>query len=180
MALAKLSTLAVRAVAQLAKLSSVTGSRRLYVGLVRLSHQINGVRFTGQPRYIHSSAILDPSGGLVIGDRVVISMDVLVLTHDYAITAGLRAAGRPPRTDIAVRAPVRIGDNCFIGARAIILGGTVLGDNVIVGAGAVVKGTVPDDSVVCGVPGVVIAKASEWAVRKLAETPGELLYRDPT
>jgi len=49
-------------------------------------------------------------------------------------------------------APVRIGRGCWIGANAVILPGALLGDGVIVGAGAVVTGEYPDACVVGGVP----------------------------
>lgn len=40
--------------------------------------------------------------------------------------------------------PVVIGEGCFLGANSIILKGTTLGKNVLVGAGSVVSGTFPD------------------------------------
>lgn len=45
-----------------------------------------------------------------------------------------------------------IGDNCFIGANATILGGVVLGNNVKVGAGAVVINSFGDNAVLVGNP----------------------------
>jgi len=173
--LRKLARLALQCAA---KCSVLLYRREVYVRLVQWSHRVVGVRFDGKPRYIHLSAMLDPSGGLVIGDRAVISADVTILTHDYALTAGLRAAGQAPETDVAVRSPVTIGRDCFIGARAIILPGSNLGNNVIIGAGAVVRGTIPDDSIAVGVPARVVGRASEWAVAKLASTPRHELYHD--
>lgn len=55
-----------------------------------------------------------------------------------------------------VSKPVRIGRNCFIGARAIILKGVTLGDGVVVGAGAVVSRDVPSGAVVAGNPARVV------------------------
>lgn len=51
---------------------------------------------------------------------------------------------------------VEMGDNCFVGAGAIILPGTTIGNYCIVGAGAVVKGTFPDYSVIAGNPAKII------------------------
>ena len=48
--------------------------------------------------------------------------------------------------------PIVIGDNCWIGANAVLLPETRLGNHVIVGAGAVVTGSFPDNCVVAGVP----------------------------
>lgn len=53
-------------------------------------------------------------------------------------------------------APVRIGDNVWIGASATILAGVTIGDGVVVAAGAVVTKDVPDRVLVAGVPAAVI------------------------
>ncbi|MFE0426113.1 acyltransferase [Streptomyces sp. NPDC058953] len=52
-----------------------------------------------------------------------------------------------PRT-----APVSIGPGCWLGTGAVVLPGARLGRNVVVAAGAVVRGEVPDHSVVAGAP----------------------------
>ena len=44
--------------------------------------------------------------------------------------------------------PVKIGNNVWIGANAVILRGTVIGDNCVIGAGTVVKGTFESGSVI--------------------------------
>lgn len=53
-----------------------------------------------------------------------------------------------------------IGDNTVIGMGAIVLGGAMVGENCIIGAGAVVTGgmIVPDGSMVLGIPGKVVRK----------------------
>lgn len=54
--------------------------------------------------------------------------------------------------------PIKIGEDCFIGMNSIILKGTVLGNNVIVGAGSVVCGEFPSDVVIAGNPAKIIKK----------------------
>ena len=49
-------------------------------------------------------------------------------------------------------ATIEIGDNVFIGMNSIILMGSHIGNNVIIGAGSVVSGNIPDNSVVGGGP----------------------------
>lgn len=56
------------------------------------------------------------------------------------------------------KAPVRIGPGCWIGTGAVILPGAVLGRNVVVAAGSVVRGTVPDHCVVAGAPARVVRR----------------------
>ncbi len=52
--------------------------------------------------------------------------------------------------------PIRIGKRCWIGANAVILPGVQLGDDVIVGAGAVVTKSFPSGAVIGGVPANII------------------------
>jgi acetyltransferase-like isoleucine patch superfamily enzyme len=55
-----------------------------------------------------------------------------------------------------VNASVRIGAGTWLGTGAVILPGATVGRNVVVAAGAVVRGTVPDHAVIGGVPAKVI------------------------
>lgn len=59
------------------------------------------------------------------------------------------------------RAPITIGDDCFIGMNSIILKGAKLGNNVIVGAGSVVHGTWPDNCVIAGNPAKLVKRLDE-------------------
>lgn len=52
--------------------------------------------------------------------------------------------------------PVVIGEGCFLGANSIILKGTTLGKNVLVGAGSVVSGTFPDNVIIAENPARII------------------------
>jgi serine acetyltransferase len=54
--------------------------------------------------------------------------------------------------------PVLIGNGSWLGTGVVILPGTVLGRNVVVGAGAVVRGTFPDHCVIAGVPARVVRR----------------------
>lgn len=91
---------------------------------------------------------------ITVGDDVAFANDVYVMDSD---SHGVE--GRPHK-----QAPVRIGDGCWIGARAMILPGVTLGRRVLVAAGAVVTRDVPDDSLVAGNPARV--------VRSLTYPPG--------
>lgn len=61
-----------------------------------------------------------------------------------------------------------IGDNCYIGAGARILGGITIGAHSVIAAGAVVLDSVPEHSVVVGVPAKVIGQTAPdyLAIRK--------------
>lgn len=78
-----------------------------------------------------------------IGDAVVINDGVILLTasHDiYAIDWPLKTA------------PITIGDYAWIATNALILPGVSIGTGAVVGAGAVVRGDIPDHGVVTGNP----------------------------
>lgn len=79
--------------------------------------------------------------GMHVGANTYIAFDVVLLAHDR--TRGLYLH-------------TRIGENCFIGGRSLILPGITIGDGCVVGAGSVVTKDVPDHSVVAGNPAVVI------------------------
>ncbi len=57
-----------------------------------------------------------------------------------------------------VEAPVRIGSGSWLGAHAVVLPGTTIGHHVVIAAGAVVRGTVPDRCVAAGVPARVVRR----------------------
>ncbi|WP_440872008.1 acyltransferase [Vibrio diabolicus] len=138
---------------------------KLYNRLIRTL----GVELKGTPRYISTKVKFDDFSLVSLDDRVVISENVILLTHDYSLTTGLISIGLEPDTDIAFKYGISIGKNVFIGMGSILMPGSVIDDNVIVGAGSVVRGHVPSNSVVLGNPARVVCrlddKANVWAKR---------------
>ena len=124
-----------------------------------------GINLVGTPRYIHPSVIFDGKGysKTYIGNNVVISRGVLLLVHDYSITCGLRAIGDTIEHEAYWLKHISIGENVFIGANSTILPGTEIGKNTIIGAGSVVKGKIPENSIVLGNPAAIVANTLEWA-----------------
>lgn len=100
---------------------------------------------------------------LEIGDYCKITGGVTILTHDYSRSVMRRVYG-----DIVAEAKKTvIGNNVFIGINSIILMGSKIGDNVIVGAGSVVSGKIPSNCVVAGNPARVIRSLDEhYKIRK--------------
>lgn len=94
------------------------------------------------------------AGKLVIGNRVIISGNVLItdLEHGYQETdEGIY------QQDLLVK-ETRIGEDCFIGYGAAIQAGSVLGKHCIVGTNAVVRGVFDDYSVIAGVPAKMVKR----------------------
>lgn len=95
---------------------------------------------------------------LKIGNDVHITKDVMILTHDYSYSV-LERMENP----VSLRSQkfTIIGNNVFIGMRSIILAGANIGDNVIIGAGSVVTGTVDSNSVYAGNPAKKVCTIEE-------------------
>jgi len=110
----------------------------------------------GDDVWIGAFTVIDGSGGLSIGSGCDISAGAQIYSHS-TVERCVSDRGRP-----IVRAPTRIGRNVHVGANAVILMGSDIGDYCVVGAGAVVKeGTVaPAYSVLVGVPARVIPGAA--------------------
>lgn len=113
-----------------------------------------GMKIEGRPKYISNSVSFDGTGYhlISIGNDTVISSDVRFLTHDYSIMRAAGAVNKIPENVIRVVKPISIGRNCFIGTKSLVMPGTTIGDNVILGAGSVVGGNVPSNMVVAGNP----------------------------
>lgn len=151
-------------------------SQKTYDKWIVKAHKRAGVNFSGKPEYIDYHSHLDSSGGLTISGGVVISTNVIVLTHDWSFLRGLMAIDKinefMPNFDKMAYAPVCIGEKSFIGAGVVILPGTKIGKLCIIGAGAVVKGNIPDYSVVIGNPCRIIndtRRYGEKTIEKLGK-----------
>jgi acetyltransferase-like isoleucine patch superfamily enzyme len=90
-----------------------------------------------------------------IGDHVVIHSGTQLITHDGAVWLF-----RDKFPDITVFGQIRIGSNTFIGINCIILPSCQIGSNCIIGAGSVVRGKIPDNSVVTGNPAKIVSITS--------------------
>ena len=97
---------------------------------------------------INRGCIINCGGGVEIGDNVLIGPNVVIYSqnHNYC------------NLDITINkqgytySKVKIGNNVWIGANVIILPGTIIEDNVVIGAGSVVNKVLQSDSVYVGNP----------------------------
>jgi acetyltransferase-like isoleucine patch superfamily enzyme len=103
----------------------------------------------GNNSQINKDVELDFSGNLAIGDNVVISEGVIIMSHDH----GLDPKSKP------VKIKKNIESNVWIGSRSLILANVQnIGTNSIIAAGSVVTKDVPDNVIVAGNPAKVIRK----------------------
>lgn len=102
------------------------------------------------------------SGEIFVGDRVIFSPNVMVLTGRHEFHMGARVSVHPQWDDGSwgggvLEVPltgndVYIGEGSWIGAGAILLGPVSVGRHCIVAAGSVVTHNVADHQIVAGVP----------------------------
>ncbi|EGF54453.1 acyltransferase [Bacteroides clarus] len=114
-----------------------------------------GVKIGNQCRLIHCTFSSEPY--LVeIGNHVSATRTHFE-THDGGIWVF-----REQHPDWDKIAPIKIGNNVYIGEGCIILPGVHIGNNVVVGARSVVTKSIPDNSVVVGSPARVLKSIDEY------------------
>jgi carbonic anhydrase/acetyltransferase-like protein (isoleucine patch superfamily) len=102
----------------------------------------------GERCYVGHDSVLYGAGGLYLGRDVLIGPGVILTSQGHHFDD----PGRLIREQPHLLAPVRIGDDVWIGAGAVVLPGVTVGDGAIVAAGAVVSSDVAPYHVVAGVP----------------------------
>ncbi len=97
---------------------------------------------------------------MVAYDKITVGDNTGIAYHVLIMTSGLPAGPENKLFKLYQRTlePVTIGNDCWIGARSVILPGITIGDCCIVAAGSVVTKDVESYSVVAGVPAKVVKK----------------------
>ena len=106
--------------------------------------------------FINQCCTIYDMGGVDIADLVMIGPNVNIITAGHALAPSER------RSYIEAK-PILIEKNVWIATGATILGGVTVGENSVVGAGAVVTKDVPPNSFVAGVPAKIIRSLEEGA-----------------
>ena len=90
-----------------------------------------------------------------IGDHVAIASGTKFITHDGSLWC---INADPQEEDLF--GMIKIGNNVHIGMDCILLPNVTIGNNCIIGAGSVVRGTFPENSVILGNPAKVVINMS--------------------
>lgn len=96
-----------------------------------------------------------------VGEDCLFASGVRFITHDGGGKV-LNTLNKFENKTMDIIAPIKIGNNVYIGMGAYILPGVSIGDNSIIGAGAVVSKSIPSNSVAVGVPAKVIETIDEY------------------
>jgi serine O-acetyltransferase len=115
----------------------------LYKFLFKVVQIITGIEFPCEVT-VGERFVIDHFGGIVVSGYAVFGDDCRIRN---GVVIGLRNVSDPC-------AP-RIGNNVDIGTGAKLLGPITIGDNVLIGANAVVVRDVPSDSIAVGIPAVI-------------------------
>jgi acetyltransferase-like isoleucine patch superfamily enzyme len=111
--------------------------------------------YIGNKSWVGINSVLSSGqGGLFIGNNVLISSNVIIVTgnHDYRDVAATTAEQEYSGS------PIHIHDDVWVGASAVILGGVTIGKHAVIAAGSVVTTDVPAYTLVGGVPAKIIKK----------------------
>ncbi len=98
----------------------------------------------GRNVFINACCQFQDQGGIFIGDGCLIGHSVVMATLNHDLS--------PERRQNLTHAPIRLGENVWIGAHATILAGVTIGDGAVIAAGAVVNKDVPAGEIWGGVP----------------------------
>jgi acetyltransferase-like isoleucine patch superfamily enzyme len=129
------------------RLASVCRTKALFPASDCICHWSVEVKYPenvtlGKRVIIGPHSTIGASAEVFLGDHVRLSKGVLIET------GGLDFAKDPPLEHIAK--PIRIERGVWLGAGSMVLGGVTIGENSVIGAGAVVRKNVPPLSLVTG------------------------------
>ncbi len=116
---------------------------------------------------LNSGTILDatPSGEIKLADNVIVGPRCIFRACNHAF--------KDPHTPIMYQGhlsgQISVGEGTWIGAHCVLLPGVTVGKHVVIGAGAVVTGDIPDYAIAAGVPARVL---------KFREQDSKLLTND--
>lgn len=120
----------------------------------------NGVKIGDNTEFINPKKTLvdtQRSNYIKIGDECCITSGVVILAHDWSYSIIAKRYNDAP----GIQKYTIIGNNVFIGMNSIILMGAEIGDNVIIGAGSVVRGKIESNCVYAGNPAKKICSLDE-------------------
>lgn len=114
-----------------------------------------------------NGGIINVGKGVCMSGCTLYSMDSITIGDHTDIGAGCKIMDNdchplpyseryPEQQNKVKKKPIVIGEGCFIGTNSLILKGTTLGRNVVVGAGSVVCGAFPDNVIIAGNPAKII------------------------
>lgn len=137
---------------------SITIGRGTYIGNgVRIKVGFKGKIFIGKDALIDDYSILDSQSKISIGNGTLIAPQVYIIdyNHMYPLSKSRRHLLRQEGYESK---PITIGKNVWIGTHVVILRGVTIGDDAVIGAGAIVTKNVPSHCVAVGNPARILKR----------------------
>jgi len=117
-----------------------------------LLHPYGGAISIGADVHVGPYTTIYGHGGVTIGKDTLVSMGCRILSSNHTVPPDRTIIRSQPDLPL----PVSIGNDVWLGANVIVVGGVTIGDGCVVGAGAVVTGNLPPYSIAIGVPARVV------------------------
>lgn len=118
----------------------------------------------GKNVFANFNFTVQDDGEVTIGDNCNFGPNVTIVTPIHPMVASERRAIRTAGGEdklMCYAKPVHIGKDCWFGASVTVCPGVTIGDNCVIGAGAVVTRDIPANSFAAGVPCRVIREITE-------------------
>lgn len=130
----------------------------------------------GDDVFIGHFNFIEASAGVRIGQGTQVTNFVSIITHSThrSVRVAAKLSGftvEEGRDAAVIRAPIEIGERCFIGPHTTIEAGTTLGHGTLVAAHSRVRGEFPDFAVLAGSPAQCVGDTRETDVSWLAAHP---------
>ena len=111
-------------------------------GYCRIIADNNAKLSIGSNTYLNNGCIISSMKSISIGDNCLFGPNVMIFDNNHLFTAKDGVSFKHSCDDI------NIGNNCWLAAGVIVLKGTTIGDNCVIGAGCKVSGNIPSGSIV--------------------------------
>ena len=114
----------------------------------RLNFRINcekeGRLTIGNNVFFNNDCSINVHQEIVIGDACIFGEGVKIYDHNHVFSN----KNIPIQDQGFISKPIKIGINCWIGSNVVILPGSSIGNNCVIGAGTIISGVIPPDCIV--------------------------------
>lgn len=126
----------------------------------------------GNAVFVNYDALLLDGADIRIGDGTVVGPRVQLITAAHPVEPKARTVFHPETGEriggYCFNRPITIGEDCWIGAGSIIVGGVTIGDGTTIGAGSIVNKSLPGNVIAAGNPCRVIREIEDGEKLELA------------
>jgi acetyltransferase-like isoleucine patch superfamily enzyme len=118
----------------------------------------------GRKSSLDAYSFIGAGGGVFIGDSVIMGQHVSFHAENHQYDR----LDVPIREQGTTRQGIVIEDDCWVGSNVIFLDGSHVGKGCVIAAGTVVRGVIPEYSVVAGVPGRIIKSRKQQTLAEIS------------